>query len=132
MLLLLLPDGVTRRQLTLVTKQTPTLIQALLQRGKLHIRTCSLASAMADFRTLVASPSVNTEVSQEARQLLSEAEEAAQSLKLMDSQNHSVAASLELLTKILTVCPQDVRLRMQRAELFEKNGELAQAIGDYT
>lgn len=43
-----------------------------------------------------------------------------------------VDKALEALDRALSVCSQNAELRMLRADAYERKGDLAQAIGDFT
>jgi tetratricopeptide (TPR) repeat protein len=118
----------------------PDFDQALLQRGKLLLKMCALDRAKGDFKTLKGHRELSEELRQEADQGLTQAMEAATwvqtALAIMErtekKDKSEVETALEALNHALTVCSQDVDLRMHRARAFEELGDYAQAIGDYT
>ncbi|KAI9324689.1 hypothetical protein DFJ73DRAFT_768073 [Zopfochytrium polystomum] len=118
------------RDFSKVLELRPNFDQALLQRGKLHLKSCDADLAAMDFeRYLKANP---TDVS--ALEALQEIEVAKEDMRLLDNDISTGAfeQALERLSRLSATCPLKSELRLKRVDIYLQTGDKVMAVGDLT
>ncbi|KAI8800330.1 hypothetical protein BJ742DRAFT_686223 [Cladochytrium replicatum] len=114
---------------TKVLELKPEFDQALLQRGKLFAKECTINSAIHDLNAFLQRKPSDTSVAElvqelyQTRDALTHAADAAAS--------GDKARAIELYGDALNTCPHAVDIRMRRAQLYLDVGDKEMAIGDF-
>lgn len=104
----------------------PNFDQALLQRGKLLLKSCSLDAAIADLNLYLQSNPADAS----AIEALTDAQNAEADIANLASA--SGLPALETLSRLAVTCPLAAEYRMKRIDIYLQMGEFEMACGDLT